>query len=499
MSTVTKHGDLRVAPGVRDWIGAEKGLLIGETFVPARDGETFATVDPATGREITRVPEAKAEDVELAVRAARRAFKDFWARTSASERARLLNRLADLIDRHADELAQLESLDTGKPVTRARTEDVPLTADGFRYSAASARLIEGSTIPVGVPDAFVYTRREPVGVVGAIVAWNFPLVFYSWKLGPALAAGCTVVLKPAEQTPLTALRLGELVLEAGFPPGALNICPGQGETAGDALVRHPDVNTIVFTGSGAVGREVARNAADTHKRVFLELGGKSPNIVFADADLESAATTAAAAIFWNSGQVCCAGSRLMVERSAYDQVIETVVREARAHRLGPGLDPETTLGPLVSADQLARVRGYIDSGLRDGVGIVTGGQRPASEGGYFVEPTVLTDVPDHLTVCREEIFGPVLVAQPFDSLEEVAARANRTEYGLAASVWTGDLRRGHKMAALLQAGTVWLNTYHLYDAAVPFGGFRASGYGRDQGRESIEKYLQTKAVWTSLA
>jgi acyl-CoA reductase-like NAD-dependent aldehyde dehydrogenase len=501
MPSLLERPDVDLLPRVRDFASGTRPMLIGEDFVEAIDGRVFDTIDPATGAPLTQIAEAGPQDVDLAVRAARAAFEGPWRRTPAAERARLLNRLADLIQDNAEELAQLESLDTGKPLVRAREDDIPFAIDAYRYFAGWPRQIEGQTIPVSVPDAHVYTRMEPVGVVGAIVAWNFPMILYAWKLAPALAAGCTVVLKPAEQTPLTALRLGELALEAGFPPGVVNVCPGVGEIAGRALVRHPGVDAIAFTGSTEVGREIVRAAADTLKHVSLELGGKSPNIVFADADLGAAAATAAFAIFWGSGQACAAGSRLMVQREAYDEVVEAVVREARALRMGPGVHPETTLGPLVSQEQLERVTGYIAAGVDAGAGVAVGGRRAGGElaEGYFVEPTVLTDVADELTVCREEIFGPVLVAQPFDTLEEVAARANATPYGLVAAVWTSDLRRGHKLAAMLDAGTVWINAYHAYDSAVPFGGFKQWGYGRDMGRASLEKYLQVKSVWTNLA
>jgi len=501
MPSLLERPDVELLPRVREFASGTRPMLIGEDFVEAVDGRAFPTIDPATASPLAQIAEAGPHDVDLAVRAARAAFEGPWRRTPPAERARLLNRLADLIEANAEELAQLESLDTGKPLVRARTEDIPFCLDTFRYFAGWPRQIEGQTIPVSTPDAHVYTRMEPVGVVGAIVPWNFPMILYAWKLAPALAAGCTVVLKPAEQTPLTALRLGELILEAGFPPGTVNICPGFGEVAGRALVQHPGVDAIAFTGSTEVGREIVRTSADTLKHVSLELGGKSPNIVFADADLETAAATAAFAIFWNTGQACAAGSRLLVQREAYDEVVDAVVREARTLRLGPGVDPQTTLGPLISEEQLGRVTRYLDAGVAAGAGVAIGGRRAVGElaDGYYVEPTVLTGVADELTVCREEIFGPVLVVQAFDTLEEVAARANANPYGLCAAVWTSDLRRGHRMAAMLDAGTVWINAYHAYDSAVPFGGFKQSGYGRDMGRAALEKYLQVKSVWTNLA
>lgn len=487
-------------PGVLEALGSERRMLIGADWRAAEDGGTFATLDPATGREIARVPEAGAADVDRAVAAARRALEGPWGRMSAAERGLLLFRLADLVNDCAEELAQLESLDGGKPVTAARAADLPLAIDHLRYFAGWPTKLEGRTIPGPAPDALIYTRREPVGVVAAIIAWNLPLLLCAWKLAPAVAAGCAVVLKPAEETPLSALRLGELALEAGIPPGVVNIVTGHGQTTGAALVRHPGVDMVAFTGSRETGHEIARNAAGTLKHVALELGGKSPNIILADADVDAAAAAAAQAIFFNSGQVCSAGSRLLVARGLHDHVAAAVAEHGAALAPGPGLDESTTLGPLVSDEQLARVTGYLDRGLRDGARVVAGGGRPAGvdPGGFFVEPTVVTDVPDDLTICREEVFGPVVVVQAFDDEDEAVRRANATDYGLAAAVWTRDVGRAHRIAAGLQAGTVWINGYHGYDAAVPFGGFKRSGYGRDNGEEALLKYVQTKAVWTYL-
>jgi acyl-CoA reductase-like NAD-dependent aldehyde dehydrogenase len=485
---------------VRAFLEGPKRMIIGGEFVEALDGGTFPTIDPASGQLLVEVAEAGPADIDRAVKAARSALGGEWSRISPSERGMLLFRLADAIEANADELAQIETLDNGKPYANARNADLPRVIDHFRYMAGWATKIAGETLPTGLPDMHVHTLRQPIGVVGAIIAWNFPISLAGWKLAPSLAAGCTVVLKPAEQTPLTALRLGELALEVGFPPGVLNVCPGFG-AAGEALVRHPGVNKITFTGSAEVGKRIAATASESLKEVSLELGGKSPNIVFDDADdLPRVATEAAAAIFYESGQVCCAGSRLMVQASVYDDIVNGVVDEARKLQLGPGLTPGTTLGPLVSEQQADRVAGFLDGGVADGATAVVGGGRAGGElaNGYFVEPTVLVDVSDDMTACREEIFGPAVVVQPFESLEEVAARANAVDYGLAAGIWTSDLRKAQRLAAMLDVGTVWTNCYGPVDAHVPWGGFKKSGYGHDSGRLAVEKFLQTKAVWTHL-
>jgi acyl-CoA reductase-like NAD-dependent aldehyde dehydrogenase len=493
MATLLDDPSIDVLPAVREFAGGTKQLFIGGEFVDSASGATFETIDPATGEVITDVAAAGDEDIDRAVAAAAAAFET-WGSSRPAERERLLFRLADLIEQNADELAQIESLDSGKPVGDATAVDVPLTAATFRYYGGWPSKIEGITIPTAY-DAHVYTRREPVGVVGAIVAWNFPLLLAAWKLGPALAAGCTVVLKPAEQTPLSSLRLAELIAEAGFPPGVVNVCNGLGADAGRALVRHPGIRKIAFTGSLEVGREIARASADTLKHVTLELGGKSPNIIFADADVATAAAAASAAIFFNTGQVCTAGSRLMVERSIHDEVVEKVLAEADKMKMGPGLAADTTLGPLVSQAQFERVTGYIDLGRREGANVISGGKAPEGSG-YFMPPTVLSDAADALSVVKEEIFGPVVVVQPFESIEEVARRANTNSYGLAAGVWTNDLQKAHKVAERLQAGTVWINSYNALDPAVSVGGVKDSGYGKDNGREGLERYLQTKTVWT---
>lgn len=501
MTTTLESPKVDVLPEVRAFSQGTKRMLIDGELVEAVSGATFPTLDPATGEKIADVAEAGPEDLDRAVAAARRALEGPWSELPATERGRLIGRLADLVEEHADELAQIESLDNGKPVTFARAGDLALAIDQLRYFSGWPSKIAGETLSPALPDMHLYTRREPVGVVAAIVPWNFPLTIATWKVAPALAAGCTVILKPAEETPLTALRLGELALEAGIPPGVLNVCPGFGETTGDALVRHQGVDKVTFTGSTEVGKLIARTAAETLKHVTLELGGKNPNIILADADLEAAAATAAQAIFFNSGQVCSAGSRMMVERSVYDEMVDAVVQEAGKLQLGPGLDPGTTLGPLVSDEQLQRVTGYLERGVEEGASVAVGGRRADGDlaKGYFVEPTVLVDVTDDATVCREEIFGPVLVAQPFDSLEDLAARANTSSYGLAAGVWTTDVRKAHKFAAMLQAGTVWINCFNYFDAVAPFGGYKHSGYGRDNGRAALDDYLQTKTVWTNLA
>ncbi|MEA2376213.1 MAG: aldehyde dehydrogenase [Thermoleophilaceae bacterium] len=501
MTELLDAPDVDLLGEVQAFLGRDQRLFIDGAFVDSASGGTFGTVDPATGNAITVVAEADAEDIDRAVRAARRAFEGPWSSLAPSQRGMLLHRLADAIEAHADEFAQIESIDNGKPAAFALAGDVALAVEHFRYFAGWATKIEGSSIQTSHPDMHVYTRREPVGVVGAIIPWNFPLLMAAWKLAPALAAGCTVVLKPAEQTPLSVLRLAELIAEAGWPEGAVNVCPGYGETAGAALVEHPDVDYIAFTGSTVVGKQIASRAADHVKHVSLELGGKSPNIVFDDADLDAAVAAAANAIFYETGQVCSAGSRLMVQAPVFDEFVDGVVAEARKLQMGRGLSSTTTLGPLVSEEQLRRVRGYVESGVDEGATVHEAGQDMPEplRSGYFFKPTVLTGVPDSMAVCREEIFGPVLVAQPFESLEEVAGRANATSYGLAAGVWTRDVRKAHRMAALLQAGSVFINCYNAFDASVPFGGFKQSGYGRDGGRDALDKFLHAKAIWTNLA
>ena len=495
-----KRATPRISSGVASWLKRPKLNLIGGKWVPAASGKTFDVFDPAEASVVACVPDSDKEDIGRAVTTARRAFESGpWRRLTSSERGRLIWRIGDLILEHADELAELESLDNGKPRAVARVADVPLAADLFHYMAGWTTKLEGNTIPISVPYAagakfHAFTLREPVGVVGQIIPWNFPLLMAAWKLGPALACGNCVVLKPAEQTPLSALRLGELILEAEIPEGVVNIVTGFGETAGGPLAAHPDVDKVAFTGSTEVGKIIVRAAAGNLKKVSLELGGKSPNIVFKDVgDLDAAIAGAASAIFFNHGQCCCAGSRLMVERSVFDEVVNGVAEHANKIKLGPGLAPDTQMGPLVSEEQLARVTNYMNQGKQDGACYVTGGTR-AGDRGYFVRPTVVKDVKPNMSIVREEIFGPVVVAEPFTNPEELISRANRTEYGLAAGIWTRDISKAHRIAAELRAGTVWINCYNIFDAALPFGGYKQSGWGREMGRDVLEQYTETKAV-----
>ncbi|OCC05871.1 betaine-aldehyde dehydrogenase [Labrys sp. WJW] len=472
-------------------------LLIDGEWVDARSGKTFTVEDPATEEKIAEVPAGDKADIDLAVAAARRAFETGpWSRISPAERSRLVWRLGDLLEQHADEFAELEALDNGKPVTNARRGDVQGSIDMFRYMAGWATRLNGETIPVSSAGNWhAYTLREPVGVVGQIIPWNFPLMMAAWKLAPALASGCTIVLKPAEQTPLSALRFGELIQEAGFPAGVVNIVTGFGETAGAALAEHPDVDKVAFTGSTEVGKIIVRAAAGNLKRVSLELGGKSPAIVFPDADLDLAIAGTADAIFYNQGQCCTAGSRLFAHKSIYDRVVAGVSEAAGKLKVGHGLDPSVNLGPLVSKEQHQRVTGFLQSGREEGAEVVTGGSTIGNQG-YFVEPTVLAQTNRDMRVVREEIFGPVVCVQSYDDddLDAVARFANDTEYGLQASVWTRNLKVAHMMARKIRAGTICINTHNYGDPAWPFGGYKQSGWGREMGKEVMEHYTETKAV-----
>ncbi|HEY2108040.1 MAG TPA: aldehyde dehydrogenase family protein [Candidatus Binataceae bacterium] len=486
-------------PKVREFVGGRHKMLIDGKFVDAASGKTFASYNPATAEVLAQVPEGDKEDIDRAVIAARRAFEGRWRKVTPSERGQLLWKVGELIEQHADEFAQIESLDNGKPVAVARVADVPLAVDLFRYMAGWATKIEGNTIPLSIPGGgyLAYTLREPVGVAGQIIPWNFPLLMAAWKLGPALAAGCAVVLKVAEQTPLSALRLGELIQEAGFPAGAVNIVTGFGETAGAALAAHPGVDKVAFTGSTEVGKMIVQAAAGNLKKVSLELGGKSPNVVFKDADLETAIPGAASAIFFNHGQCCCAGSRLYVEKSVFDQVIEGVAEQGRQIKLGPGMDLSTQMGPLVSSEQLDRVCGFLQSGRKEGAKAVIGGER-VGDRGYFVAPTVLTGVKPNMKVYQEEIFGPVVSAIPFSDPGEVQVAANDTVYGLAAGIWTRDIGKAHSLAEQLRAGTVWINCFNVFDVALPFGGYKQSGWGREMGHEVLHNYTEVKSVCAAL-
>jgi len=461
----------------------------------------FATTNPATGEVLTQIADASAADVDRAVAAARRAFEDRtgpWRKMSASERGRLIWRVADLLEKNIDEFAELETLDNGKPIFESRYVDMPMVIDVLRYYAGWATKIHGETVNT-LETAFTYTLREPVGVVGMIVPWNFPLLLASWKVGPALACGNTIVWKPASLTPLTALRFGELAAEAGVPAGVINIVTGSSEV-GRTMVRHPGIDKIAFTGSTSVGQEIMRSAADTVKRLTLELGGKSPNIVFADSDIDSAVKGAITGIFYGKGEVCNAGSRLFVERKVQDEFLEKLVARARRMRPADPLDPKTRMGAIVSQEQMNTVLGYIEAGKKEGAKLIAGGNRVSVDGGkgFFIEPTIFGGVTNDMKIAQEEIFGPVLATLSFDDIDQVIAQANQNPYGLASAVWTRDVKKAHTVSRQLKAGTVWINTYGLMDAAMPFGGYKSSGFGRELGMNAIEHYTEVKTVWMNL-
>jgi acyl-CoA reductase-like NAD-dependent aldehyde dehydrogenase len=478
-----------------------KKMLIGGKWVPSESGKTFETHNPATGKVLATIAEGDAKDIDKAVIAARHAFEEGpWSKLKAAHRARLIYKLADLIEQHTEELAQLETLDNGKPITESRYVDLPEIIETFRYYAGWATKLEGETVNVN-SNFFTYTLREPVGVVGQIIPWNFPMLMAAWKLGPALACGNTCILKPAEQTPLSALRLGELICEAGFPDGVVNIVTGFGpDSAGEALAKHMGVDKIAFTGEDKTGREIVKSSTGNLKRVSLELGGKAPNIVFADANIDAAVQGAIGAIFFNQGQVCCAGSRLFLEKSIHDEFMSKLSSHTGSLRQGHGLEETTQIGPQVSKEQQDKVLKYIDIAQGEGAKLVCGGEVPGGDlaGGYFVKPTVFDNVKNEMRIAQEEVFGPVLAVIPFSSTEEVAQLANDTTFGLSGAVWTSDVTKAHKLASHIKAGTIWVNCFNEFNSAMPFGGYKMSGYGRELGKHSIDLYTNIKSVWIKL-
>ncbi len=486
----------------KDFLTKNKQLLINGKWVDAESGKTFETRNPANDQVIAKVAEGSKADVDKAVKAARKAVEEGpWRKMSTAQRAKLMFKLADLIEKNADELAQLETLDNGKPINEAKHIDVPQTIETFRYYGGWATKIEGETINAN-PNMFTYTLREPVGVVGQIIPWNFPMLMAAWKLGPALACGNAIVLKPAEQTPLTALRIGELILEAGFPEGVVNIITGFGaDSAGSAISSHMDIDKVAFTGEDKTGREIVKASIGNLKRVSLELGGKAPNIVFADADIDAAVKGAITGIFFNQGQVCCAGSRLFLEKSIHDEFMSKLLARVAKMQQGNGMDEKTQIGPQVSKDQQDRILSYIDIAKKEGASVACGGDAPAGDlaKGYFVKPTIFTGVHNDMRIAQEEVFGPVLAVIPFNSVEEVAEQANKITYGLSGAVWTSDVKKAHKLAAQIKAGTIWVNCVNMLDPAIPFGGYKMSGYGRELGKHSIDLYTNIKSVWVNLA
>jgi betaine-aldehyde dehydrogenase len=477
-------------------------LFIDGQWVDAESGKTFVTTNPATGENLAEVAEADKADIDKAVSAARRAFEGKWSKMSARDRGRILYKLSKLIEEHSSELAALETADNGKPIKESTYVDLPQVAENFEYFAGWATKIEGETIPVP-GQMFNYTLREPVGVCGQIIPWNFPLLMAAWKLAPALAAGNTVVLKPAEQTPVTAMELGKLIQEAGFPEGVVNIVPGYGETAGAALAAHPGIDKIAFTGSTEVGKLIARAAAENLTKVSLELGGKAPNIVFADADMDQAVNGAMMGIFFNQGQVCCAGSRLFVEEKVKEEFLGRLKDKALRINVGDPMDKATHMGPQVSAEQLSRIKSYVDVAQKEGATILAGGESPKLEGafqtGYFFQPTIFSDVKNQMRVAQEEIFGPVVSVITFRDEDDLIKQANDTIYGLSAGIWTRDITRAHRFAKEIKAGVIWINTFNMFNAASPFGGYKQSGYGREMGKHALEMYTHVKSVWVDLS
>lgn len=492
MSSASKSKIIK-APKVSD-----QKLFINGKWVNSISGKTFATLNPSTGQEICQVAEADSADVDLAVKAARKAFESGpWKKMSAAERGRRINKLADLMEQNLPELAAIESLDNGKPLRDSLNADLPLSIKAYRYYAGWCDKTHGKTIPVE-GEYFCYTKHEPVGVVGQIIPWNFPLLMTAWKWAPALATGCTIVLKPAEQTPLTALRMAALAQEADIPDGVINVLPGFGPTAGAAITSHMDIDKVAFTGEGSTGQLVMQAAAKSNlKRVSLELGGKSPNVVFADADLDAAVEGAYFGLFFNQGQCCCAGSRLFVEEKIHDAFVEKLVARAKKQRVGDPFDMATTQGPQISQEQCDRIMGYIDIGISEGANLLSGGKRVGNKG-YFIQPTIFDGVKDNMRIAKEEIFGPVMNILKFKDVDEVIQRGNKTFYGLAAAIWTKDITKAHRLANSLRAGTVWVNCYDVFDAAAPFGGFKMSGIGRELGEYALSLYTEVKTVYINL-